>query len=91
MAKGLRNGRLIGVAGVTAFIAGCWVGMDSESAGDAYCVVTAASAGARPGHAAGQLVERSAPGCEPGEPVVCGRFEPEIGEDRRFESARCAG
>lgn len=89
MASASSNGRLIGVAGLAAFIAGCWVGMGSESAGDPYCVVTSASAASRPGYAPGQLVERSTLDCQPGEPEVCGTWEPETGDDRRFESDRC--
>ena len=90
MAKAPGNTRLIGVAGVAAFIAGCWVGMGSESAGDTYCVVTGSSAANRPGYLPGQLVEESTANCKPGEPQVCGTWEPETGDDRRFESDRCA-
>lgn len=79
------------VAGVTAFIAGCWMGMGSESSGDPYCVVTAASAPARPGYAPGDLVPLTdtETSCQPSESLVCGRYEPETGEDRSFESDSC--
>jgi hypothetical protein len=89
MASASSNTRLIGVAGIAAFIAGCWVGMGSESTGASYCVVTSASAAARPGYAPGQLVEKSTLDCQPGEPEVCGTWEPETGDDRSFESDRC--
>jgi hypothetical protein len=93
MAKGKGSGstRLVAVAGVTAFMAGCWIGMGSEASGDVYCVVTAASAPARAGFAPGQLVPQpdDDAGCQPGEPMVCGRYEPATGEDRRFESDSC--
>lgn len=89
MASTSSNGKLIASALLAAFIGGCWMGMGSESAGEAYCVVTTASAAARPGYAAGQLVERSTFDCQPGEPQVCGRFSPGTGDDRRFESDRC--
>ena len=90
MAKGLGgNTRLIGVAAIVAFIAGCWVGMGSESAGDTYCVVTGSSAASRPGYLPGQLVEESTSGCQPGEPQVCGTWDPETGDARQFDSDRC--
>ena len=89
MASASSNGRLIGVAGLVAFIAGCWMGMGSESDGDPYCVVTSASAASRPGFAPGQLVDQTGTGCQPGEPEVCGRWEPESGDDRSFESDTC--
>jgi hypothetical protein len=90
MATASSNGRLIAVAGIGAFIAGCWMGMGSESAGDPYCVVTSASAAGRPGFAPGQLVEATGPdGCQPGEPLVCGRYEPETGDERTFVSDTC--
>ncbi len=91
MASASSNGRLIGVAGIAAFIAGCWVGMGSDSAGDPYCVVTSASAAQRAGFAPGQMVELTSTesGCLPGEPEVCGRYEPESGDDRQFESDSC--
>lgn len=88
-ASGSSTGRLLAVAGVGAFIAGCWVGMGSKSTGDAYCVVTGSSAASRPGYVAGQFVEKTTEECMPGEPEVCGRFEPEEGDDRRFESDEC--
>lgn len=79
------------MAGIAAFIAGCWMGMGSESAGDPYCVVTAASLAQRPGAVAGQIVEQQPAdeGCRPGEVQVCGRFEPATGDDRRFSSDAC--
>ena len=83
------KGRIIGVAAIAAFIAGCWLGMGSESVGDPYCVVTGSSAADRPGYVPGQLVEMTTVACRPGEPQVCGRFEPATGDDRRFESDRC--
>ena len=89
MASAASNGRLIAVAGIAAFIAGCWMGMGSESAGERYCVVTAASAAGRPGFAPGQLVEPEASDCQPGETEVCGSFEPASGDERRFVSDRC--
>lgn len=91
MAKGKAPGsaRLIGVAAVAGFMGGCWIGMGSESAGESYCVVTGSSAATRPGYVAGQLVEKSTLDCQPGEPEVCGRWDPETGEGRRFESDRC--
>ena len=89
MAKAPGNTRLIGVAAIAAFMAGCWVGMGSESTGQAYCVVTGSSAASRPGYVAGQLVEKSTLECLPGEPQVCGEWEPETGDDRHFVSDRC--
>ncbi len=83
------SARLAIVAIIVAFIAGCWTGMGSETAGDAFCVVTVASAPARPGFAPGQIVERSGDQCQEGEATVCGRYEPETGEDRRFVSEEC--
>lgn len=76
------------VIGVAAFLGGCWVGMGSESDGQAYCVVTDATAPSHPGVLPGQLVDRPAAGCLPGEQEVCGQFEGS-GEDRRFESDSC--
>lgn len=89
MASRTGNGRLVAVAGAAAFIAGCWVGMGSDTAGEPYCVVTAASAADRPGFAPGQMVERSTSACRPGEPEVCGRYEPASGAERRFVSDVC--
>lgn len=83
------NVRILVVAVVASFIGGCWVGMGNDSAGDAYCVVTVASAASRPGYAPGQFVERTGADCQPGEPVVCGSFEPESGDDRQFVSEAC--
>jgi hypothetical protein len=88
MASGRSNGRLIAVAGVAAFIAGCWMGMGSDSTGDPYCVVTTATAAQR-GAAAGQLVPEPSSGCLPGESEVCGRYEPETGDERQFVSDEC--
>jgi len=90
MASASTNGKLVGVAAIAAFIAGCWMGMGSgSSGGDVYCVVTSASAAGRPGYAPGQLVERETLECQPGEPQVCGHFTPETGDDREFESDTC--
>jgi len=84
------NARLLIVAAIAAFIAGCWMGMGSDDGGDAFCVVTTASAPSRPGFAPGQLVERSGSECQAGEPTVCGSFEPSTGDDRQFVSDECA-
>jgi hypothetical protein len=90
MASKAGNGAKLGVVAVIAsFIGGCWVGMGTDTSGDAYCVVTTASAGSRPGFAPGQFVERTGDDCQPGEPVVCGAYEPETGDDRTFVSAKC--
>lgn len=88
--KSAGNARLVIVAAIAAFIAGCWMGMGSDEGSDAYCVVTAASAPARAGFSAGQFVERTGDDCQAGEPTVCGTYEPETGEDRRFVSDECA-
>lgn len=84
------NARLLVVAIIAAFIAGCWMGMGSEEGGDAYCVVTTASAPSRAGFAPGQFVERTGDECQAGEPTVCGSFEPETGDDRTFVADECA-
>jgi hypothetical protein len=84
------NARLLVVAAIAAFIAGCWMGMGSDEGSDAYCVVTTASAPSRAGFAPGELVERSGDECQAGEPTVCGSFEPETGDDRQFVSDECA-
>jgi len=76
------------VIGVAAFLGGCWVGMGSDSSGEAYCVVTNETAPSHPGVAPGQMVDMPAAGCLPGEQEVCGTFEGS-GEDRSFESASC--
>jgi hypothetical protein len=89
MASKSGNGRLVVVAAIAAFIAGCWMGMGSEDGGDAYCVVTTSSAASRPGFAPGQFVEQSGGECQAGEPTVCGTFEPETGDDRQFVSEDC--
>jgi hypothetical protein len=88
--KSSGNARLLVVAIIASFIAGCWMGMGSDDGGDAYCVVTTASAPSRPGFAPGQLVERSGDECQAGEPTICGSFEPETGDDRQFVSDECA-
>jgi hypothetical protein len=90
MARSSGNARLLVVAAVAAFIAGCWMGMGSEDGGNAYCVVTTASAPSRAGFAPGQFVEQSGDECQAGEPTVCGSFEPETGDDRQFVSEECA-
>jgi hypothetical protein len=84
------NARLLVVAIVASFIGGCWIGMGSEDGGDAYCVVTPASAPSRPEYAPGQLVVRTGDDCQAGEPTVCGTFEPETGDNRQFVSNECA-
>jgi hypothetical protein len=76
------------IVGVAAFLGGCWVGMGSRSSGEAYCVVTDASAASHPGVRPGQLVDMPAGGCLPGEQEVCGRFEGS-GDERRFVSSGC--
>ncbi|HEX6420654.1 MAG TPA: hypothetical protein VFZ77_19285 [Acidimicrobiales bacterium] len=90
-AKGSGNGRVVIVAAVVSFMAGCWMGMGSDATGDVYCVVTVGSAASRPGFAPGQLVPEAdgGAGCQPGEPVVCGHWRPESGDDRRFVSEDC--
>jgi hypothetical protein len=90
MASTSGNARLVAVATIAAFIAGCWMGMGSEEGGTSYCVVTTSSAASRPGFAPGQLVEQSGDECQAGEPTVCGSFEPETGDDREFVSDECA-
>jgi hypothetical protein len=82
------NTRPLVLAGVAAFMAGCWIGMGSESSGEPFCVVTADSAAARAGVPAGQLVEQPSDGCLPGEPEVCGRFE-NGDDDEHFVSDSC--
>ena len=84
------NARLLVVAVIAAFIAGCWMGMGSDDGSDAYCVVTTSSAPSRAGFAPGQFVERSGADCQAGEPTVCGTFEPATGDDRQFVSDECA-
>lgn len=82
--------RLIAVAGIAGFIAGCWTGMGTTDGSEAYCVVTEASAPGRPGFAPGQFVEQDQDtGCAEGEPVVCGSYEG-TGDDRTFRSDTCA-
>ncbi len=84
------NARLVGVATIAAFIAGCWLGMGNDDGSDAHCVVTGASAPSRAGSSPGQIVERTGSECQPGEPTVCGTFEPSTGDDREFVSDECA-
>ena len=88
MATRSGNTKLVLVAGIAAFIAGCWTGMGTDDGADAYCVVTLASAPDRAGFAPGQLVERQGADCAPGEPQVCGSYEPS-GDDRKFVSDEC--
>ena len=64
--------------------------MGSDDGGDAFCVVTTASAPSRPGFAPGQFVERTGDECQAGETTVCGSFEPATGDDREFVSDECA-
>lgn len=82
------NGRLVIVATIAAFIAGCWAGMGSDDGSDAYCVVSVASSPQRPGFAPGQLVERDGEECVAGEAQVCGTFETS-GEADSFVSDEC--
>lgn len=82
------NNRVLIVGGVLLFLAGCWAGMRSESAGDAYCVVVPATAAAHPGFGPGQFVEEPESGCLAGEHRVCGSFEGSD-ESRRFVSNAC--
>jgi hypothetical protein len=84
------NTRLVLVAGVAAFIAGCWVGMGSDTSGQPFCVVTDATAAQHPGMVSGQLAEQPASGCLPGEQEVCGRYEGS-GDEQHFVSDRCSG
>jgi hypothetical protein len=88
MASRTGNGKLVVVAAIAAFIAGCWTGMGTDDGSDAYCVVTVASAPERPGYVPGQIVERQGSDCAPGEPQVCGSYEP-AGDDRTFVSDEC--
>jgi hypothetical protein len=88
MATKSGNGRLVVVAAIAAFIAGCWTGMGTDDGGDAYCVVNVASAPQRPGFAPGQLVARDADGCLDGEARVCGTLETS-GEPDSFVSDQC--
>lgn len=89
MASKSGNTKLVLVAAVAAFIAGCWTGMGTDDGGaDAYCVVTAASAPTRAGSSPGQLVERQGDDCQPGEPQVCGSYEGPA-DDQRFVSDEC--
>lgn len=78
------NTRLMVVAGIGAFIAGCWVGMGSDSTGQPFCVSsTPQAAGAPP-----QLVAMPASGCAAGETKICGRYEGE-GDAQKFVSDKC--
>jgi hypothetical protein len=71
------NTRLVVVAGIAAFVAGCWVGMGSDTTGQPFCVA-----------APGQLVAMPASGCAPGETKICGRFEGEA-DNQAFVSDKC--
>jgi hypothetical protein len=82
------NTRLVVIAGVLAFVGGCWMGMGSDTAGEPFCVVTPASAAQHPGTAPGQLAAMPAGGCQPGEQQICGRYEGE-GDDQKFVSDKC--
>ncbi|HEX5365151.1 MAG TPA: hypothetical protein VFW63_00605 [Acidimicrobiales bacterium] len=91
MASTSGNRRLVLVAVLGAFVAGCWTGMESDQGGsDPWCVVTVASAAQRPGFVPGQLVEPAGADCLGGEPRVCGTFD-RSGGDRRFVSDSCEG
>jgi hypothetical protein len=78
------NTRLMLVAGVGAFVAGCWVGMGSDTTGQPFCV----AATAQPGAAPGQIVAMPASGCPAGDVKVCGRYEGEA-DDQKFVSDKC--
>jgi hypothetical protein len=88
MASSASNSRLIAVAFIATFIGGCWMGMRTDSTGDAFCVVTADTAAQHPGAAPGQLTDKPESGCLPGEAEVCGRFDGE-GDDQHFQSDEC--
>lgn len=88
MASRSGNTKLVLVAAVAAFIAGCWTGMGTDDGAGAYCVVSAASAPTRAGYSPGQLVERQGDDCQPGETQVCGSLEAS-GDDERFVSDEC--
>jgi|RhiMetStandDraft_4_1073278.scaffolds.fasta_scaffold89177_2 hypothetical protein len=88
MASTSGNARLVLVAAIAAFIAGCWTGMGTDDGSQAYCVVTVASAPERAGFTPGQLVEREGSDCASGEPQVCGSYDGS-GDDRKFVSDEC--
>lgn len=71
------NTRLMVVAGIGAFVAGCWVGMGSDTSGQPFCVA-----------ATGQLVAMPASGCPAGETKICGRYEGEA-DNQKFVSDKC--
>ncbi len=88
MAVNASGARVWIVAGLVAFVAGCWVGMGSDTTGQPFCVVNDATAPAHPGVAPGQVVPAPAGGCLPGEQQVCGRIEGS-GDQQKFHSDRC--
>jgi hypothetical protein len=88
MASSSSSTRLIVIAVLVSFVGGCWIGMGSDDPGDAFCVVTTATAAQHPGAAPGQLTDQPETGCLPGEPQVCGRFEGEA-DEQRFVSDEC--
>ncbi len=90
MAINASGTRLVLVAGIGAFVAGCWVGMGSDTSGEPFCVVNDATAAQHAGTAPGQVVPAPAGGCQPGEQEVCGRVEGE-GNQQKFVSDRCSG
>jgi hypothetical protein len=76
------NTRIAIVAGVGAFLAGCWVGMGSDTTGQPFCVAAPAAG------ATGQLTPMQSSGCPTGQPKICGRFEG-TGEEQKFVSDKC--
>jgi hypothetical protein len=88
MAKSSSNTRTFLIIGIAAFLGGCWVGMGSDSSGSSYCVVTDATASMHPGVAPGQLADKPATGCVPGEPEVCGSWAGSD-DERHFVSDQC--
>jgi hypothetical protein len=88
MATSSSNTRTFLIIGIAAFLGGCWVGMGTDDSGQSYCVVTDQTASMHPGVAPGQLADKPATGCVPGEQTVCGSWEGSD-EDRHFVSNEC--
>ena len=88
MAASSNTTRTFLMVGIAAFVGGCYVGMGTDSSGQSYCVVTDATASMHPGVAPGQMVDKPANGCVPGEQTVCGNWEG-ADEDRHFVSDQC--
>jgi hypothetical protein len=88
MAKSSSNTRTFLIIGIAAFLGGCWVGMGSDSSGSSYCVVNDATASMHPGVAPGQLADKPATGCVPGEQEVCGSWAGSD-DERHFVSDQC--